>query len=97
MTTTSLLLERVLPIGILALAAISVPLMMLSPGGLDRLEALRHERTRADEEISRLSQQIRQLRAEVTRIKEEPAAVEQVARDELGLVRQTELVFQFKE
>lgn len=97
MTSRRLLLERALPIGILAVAVVSVPVMVFSASGLDRLEALRHERRRADEEISRLSQQIRELRAEVKRIKVDPAAVEQVARDELGLVRQTEVVFQFKD
>jgi cell division protein FtsB len=92
-----LLAERVLPLSILAVALIAVPVLILSPGGLRRLESLQQEKTRADEEISRLSQQIRELRAEVERIKKDPAAVERVARDELGLVRQTELVFQFKE
>jgi cell division protein FtsB len=97
MSSTRLLLERALPIGILAVAIVSVPVMIFSASGLDRLNALRHERLRAENEISRLSQQIRELRAEVERMKEDPAAVEQVARDELGLVRQTEIVFQFKD
>ena len=97
MTSTRLLLERALPIGILAVAIVSVPVMIFSASGLERLKSLRHERARADEEISRLSQQIRELRSEVDRIKDDPAAVEQVARDELGLVRQTEVVFQFKD
>jgi len=39
--------------------------------------------------------QIEQLRAEVARAKSDPAVVERIARDELGLVRQTEVVFQF--
>jgi cell division protein FtsB len=88
--------ERALPLGILCVALISVPVMMVSPSGLRRLSSLREERAHADTEISRLAQEIRQLRAEVQRVKSDPAAVERVARDELGLVRQTELVFQFK-
>jgi cell division protein FtsB len=95
MSTGRLLAERVLPIAILALAAVSVPVLMLSPAGLGRLEGLRQERARADEEISRLSQEIVLLRQQVQRIKNEPASVERVARDELGLVRKTEIVFQF--
>lgn len=82
---------------ILAVALVAVPVMILSPAGLGRLESLRRERTRADQEISRLSQEIRELRAEVEHIKKDPAAVERAAREELGLVRQTEIVFQFKE
>jgi cell division protein FtsB len=97
MPSRGLLIDRVLPIGILAVAAIAVPVMMLSPTGFQRLDNLRRERTRADDEISRLSLEIRELRAEVERIKKDPAAVERAARDELGLVRQTEIVFQFKD
>lgn len=80
---------------VLAIAAISVPMMMLSATGLPRLQGLREEKVRADDEVSRLSQQIWELRAEVARIKDDPAAVERAARDELGLVRRTEVVFQF--
>lgn len=84
-----------MPLAVLAVAAISVPMMMLSATGLPRLQGLREEKVRADEEVSRLSQQIWELRAEVARIKDDPAAVERAARDELGLVRRTEVVFQF--
>lgn len=84
-----------MPLAVLAMAAISVPMLMLSATGLPRLQGLREEKVRADEELSRLSQQIWELRAEVARIKDDPAAVERAARDELGLVRRTEVVFQF--
>ncbi|MCA9641930.1 MAG: septum formation initiator family protein [Polyangiaceae bacterium] len=90
-----LFFERVLPIAILALAAVSVPWLMLSPEGLPRLDRLRAERAEVDDEVSKLSQEIHELRAEQARIKQDPTAVEQVARDELGLVRQTEIVYQF--
>ena len=70
---------------------------MLSPTGLPRLRSPEEERGRANDEISRLSSQINALRAEVTRIKTDPAAVERAARDELGLVRTTEVVFQFSD
>jgi cell division protein FtsB len=95
MSDRRLLLERVLPLAILALAVLSVPVMVLGPLGLRRLDALREEKRRADADIARLSGEIRSLRAEVEQIKRDPATVERVARDELGLLRQTELVFQF--
>lgn len=81
----------------LGLSAVSVPALMFAPTGLPRLRALEQEKARVDLEVSRLGSQIRQLRAEVRRLKEDPARVEQVARDELGLLRQTELVFHFGE
>lgn len=88
-------LERVLPVLILGTAAVSVPVMIASDSGLPRLEQLRRERDRLDERVSRSSEDIRRLRAEVERIKSDPSHIERVARDELGLVRQTEIVFQF--
>jgi cell division protein FtsB len=62
----SLFAQRVLPLSVLALAAVSVPVLVLSPTGLPRLRNLEEERQRA-------------------------------ARDELGLVRTTEVVFQFSD
>jgi len=97
MSSGSLFVQRVMPLAVLAVAAISVPTMMLSSTGLPRLQGLREEKVRADDEVSRLSQQIWELRAEVARIKDDPAAVERAARDELGLVRRTEVVFQFRD
>ena len=95
MSSGALFLQRVMPLAVLAVAAISVPMLMLSATGLPRLQGLREEKIRADDEVSRLSQEIWELRAEVARIKDDPAAVERAARDELGLVRRTEVVFQF--
>ncbi len=92
----ALFAQRILPLGMLATALLAVPWLAFSSTGLSRLEALRKEKARTDAEVSRLSQEIRELRAEVQRIKQDPRAVERVARDELGLVRRTELVFQFR-
>lgn len=97
MSPSVLLVQRILPLGVLGLALVSVPVLVLSPDGLSRLEHLKQEKRRADEEVSRLSQQISELREQVARIKDDPALVERVARDELGLVRKTEVVFQFRE
>lgn len=97
MSSRALLLQRALPIALLVLSAVSVPAMVFAPSGLRRLESLRQERARAELEQSQLTQQIRELRAKVERSKADPRAVERVARDSLGLVRQTEVVFQFRE
>ena len=87
--------ERFLPIILLGISVVSVPVMMLSPTGVPRLHALQGEKQRVDLEVSRLSDQIRRLRVEVRHMKDDPAKIEQIARDELGLVRETELVLQF--
>jgi cell division protein FtsB len=95
MPALSTVVERVLPLAVLAISAISVPVMVLSPSGAPRLRALSEEKQRVDVEVSRLGDQIRRLRVEVRHMKSDPAKVEQVARDELGLLRQTEIVVQF--
>ena len=93
---TKVLYQRALPLLVIFGAAVSVPVLIFSPTGLSRLNSLREERTRVDGEVERLTREIERLRAEVARIKDDPATIERVARDEMGLVRQTEIVFQFR-
>jgi cell division protein FtsB len=90
------LLERALPWSLLLLATLSVPWMVWSPTGLSRLEALEQQRKGLTLEVRRLEREIEQLRAQADGIKSSPMSIERVARDELGLVRQTEIVIQFK-
>jgi hypothetical protein len=76
--------ERVLPLSILALAAIAVPILIWSPTGLPRLGKLEAEKVQVAETVSRLSADIRELRAEVERVKQDPTHV------------RTDIVFQFQ-
>jgi cell division protein FtsB len=87
--------EFLLPLALMGSALGSVPVQIFSDTGLPQLRHLEEEKAKTTEQESRLSQEIAEIRAEVERIKADPAAVEQVARDELGMVRQTEVVFQF--
>ena len=89
------LAERWLPLLVLATSIAAVPALIFAKNGLPRLRALEAERNEVQVEVSRLGDQIRMLRSEVQRLKDEPSEVERVARDQLGLVRQTEIVFQF--
>lgn len=90
-----LLRERFLPLFVLLTALVAVPVMILSPTGLPRLRQLRQEKLGAADQIARLEQETAELREQVRRVKTDPTEVERVARDELGLVRRTEVVFQF--
>jgi cell division protein FtsB len=92
----TLLVERLVPLGMLLVAVVSVPVMLWSPSGLPRLEALRGQRETLGVEVGRLEREIERLRFEAESIKTSPSSIERVARDELGLVRRTELVMQFK-
>lgn len=91
----SAFVERVLPVSMLGVAVVGVPVMILAPEGLPRLRALEKELAEIHGENQEIGRQIEQLRREVEQLRDDPAAVERIARDELGLVRQTEVVFQF--
>lgn len=80
---------------ILVVAAIGAPVMIFSPHGLPRLRGLEKELADVDEENADVRRQIESLRGRVARLRDDPAAVERIARDDLGFVRQTEVVFQF--
>jgi len=77
------------------MAAIGVPVMMLAPEGLPRLGSLSKELGQVESENAELRQHIQHLRGRVHHLREDPVAVERIARDELGLVRTSEVVFQF--
>lgn len=87
--------ERVLPIAVLVVALVGAPVLIFSPEGLPRLRGLERELAAVDEENRRLEREIEELRGHVERLRDDPAAVERIARDDLGLVRQSEVVFQF--
>ncbi len=92
---STLILERVLPIGILAVALIGAPVMIFSPEGLPRMRAVEKELGDVNDDNAQLRREIESLRGNVARLRDDPAAIERIARDNLGLVRQTEVVFQF--
>jgi cell division protein FtsB len=89
-------LHRWVPLGLLVISGASVPILLWSPSGLARLDALRMERQRIGVEVERLEREIQRLRVQADAIKASPSSVERVARDELGLVRRTEVVIQFE-
>jgi cell division protein FtsB len=89
------LVERVLPIAVLVVAVVGAPVLIFSPQGLPRLRGLQKELADVDDENAELRRDIDALRGKVERLRDDPAAVERIARDDLGLVRQSEVVFQF--
>ncbi len=87
--------QRMLPIGILAVAMICVPVQILRPEGLPRMRGLETELQGVHDENAELTRDITRLRREVHELKDDPESVEKIARDRLGLVRRSEIVFQF--
>lgn len=86
---------RGLPLAVLTVSLISVPVLVLQPQGMPRMRALDKELRDVETENAELRRDVSRLRAEVKDLRENPAAVERIAREQLGLVRKSEVVFQF--
>ena len=84
-----------LPFGLLVYATFSVPLRILSQEGLPRYRRLQEQLTRIRRENVTLSADIEHLNREVKALLHDPEAVERIARDELGMIREGEVLFQF--
>jgi cell division protein FtsB len=88
-------LQRTLPIAMLVLALVAVPLLVLEPAGLPRLRALQKELDEVHADNDALRRDVARLRVEIHELRDDPAAVERIARQQLGMIRKSEVVFQF--
>ena len=86
-----------LPFGLLVLSIIGVPLSILDEAGLPRYRALKAELAEVERVNERLRRDVEQLDREVEALRSDPEAIERVARDELGMIREDEILFQFPE
>jgi cell division protein FtsB len=86
-----------LPFGLLVVAIVCVPLGILDEQGLPRYRALKSERAEIERINERLRREVEQLQREVEALRSDPVAVERIARDELGMIRPDEILFQFPE
>lgn len=86
-----------LPLSLLIGSIVAVPLLVLGEAGLPRYRALKDELHEARRHNDRLRQDVRQLGTEVRALRSDETAIERIARDELGMIRDGEIVFQFPE
>lgn len=86
-----------LPFGLLMFAVICVPVRLLEPEGLPRYRLLRSERDEVRAANGKLVVEVEQLRGQVERLRADPEALERIARDELGMIRGDEVLFQFSD
>lgn len=89
-------LLRGLPLAVLTVSLVAVPILVLQPQGMPRMRALETELKGVETENTELRRDVGHLRTEVKDLRENPKAVERIAREQLGLVRKSELVFQFE-
>jgi cell division protein FtsB len=83
-----------LPFLVLVVAIVAVPMRVLDEQGLPRYRALSDELRDVSGENERLEREVRRLEREVHDLRDDPGTIERIARDELGLVKPGELVFQ---
>jgi cell division protein FtsB len=85
------------PFGLLVFTVVSLALRILSEEGLPRYRRLRAQLEHIEQENKALEKHIVRLTREVKALSHDPEAVERIARDELGLLREGEILFQFAE
>lgn len=97
MSRASTFLAWMLPLSLLVGSIVAVPLLVLDEQGLPRYRALRDELHEVRRHNERLREDVRQLDHQVRALRTDEDAIERIARDELGMVRDGEIVFQFPE
>jgi cell division protein FtsB len=80
---------------LLIVAVLGAPVMIFSRDGLPRLRSVERELAGVETENVGLARDIHILRARVRGLRDDPATLERLARDELGLIGQNEVIFQF--
>lgn len=90
-------LAWLLPTSLLVLAIVSVPLLVLDERGLPRYRMLRDEEAELQHQNEALRLEVRALSRDVEALRSDESSVERIARDELGMVRPGEILFQFPE
>jgi cell division protein FtsB len=84
-----------LPFSLMVMAVMTVPTLVLDDQGLPRYRRLQAEVESLRESNEELVREIAQLKSEIEALRTDPEYIERIARDELGMVRDEEIVFQF--
>ena len=77
------------------LVIISISAIVFSPRGLLHLRQLNQEYHDLIQKNLKLEEENQRLYQEISQLRDDPATVENLAREELGLVKERELVFHF--
>ena len=86
-----------MPFGLLVFSIVFVPMRILDEQGLPRYRALRAELVQVKQKNDHMRRELRDLRRTVDGLRTDPATIERIARDELGMLREGELLFQFSD
>ena len=81
--------------GLLVFTMVAVPLLIFDEKSFPRYQSLKAQLERTEASTQQLEREVETLKRQVRRLREDPLAVERIARDEQGMVRPSELIFQF--
>ena len=81
----------------LLLSSIVLAIALFRPGGVLEVYQLSERVEATKEEISALGEENAELRGEIETLRGDPRTLERIARDELGLVKPGETVYEFIE
>jgi cell division protein FtsB len=95
MRSSGKVLVWLIPFTLLAGAILIVPLRILDRQGLPRYRALTDELAEVRHYNEQLRRKVQRLEIKVRDLRNNPEAVERIARDELGMLFSEEVVFQF--
>ncbi len=84
-----------LPFSLMVMAVMTVPTLVLDEQGLPRYRNLQAELGELRESNEDLVREISGLKREIEALRADTSYIERIARDELGMVRTEEFVFQF--
>jgi cell division protein FtsB len=82
--------------GVLAIVIGYLPYRVYGPQGVARVQRLEQDLRQLDEANRSLERKNLQLRLQIRSLKHDRHTIERVARDELGMVRPDDIVFQFQ-
>ena len=85
----------IIPLGLLVITSVAVPLKLIDTQCIPRYLELRAQLERTAQGNAQLEREIAALKHETELLKNDARAIERLARDELGMVREGEIVFQF--
>ena len=85
----------IIPLGLLVVTSVAVPLRLIDGQCIPRYLELRAQLERVAHSNTQLEREITTLKHETELLKNDARAIERLARDELGMVREGEIVFQF--
>lgn len=90
------LFSRLLAVVIAGLALYLAATGLFGPRGLLALTALRSEAAALHAENAELAKEVEELTEQAERLRNSDAAIEEIAREEHGFLREGEVIYQFK-